>query len=252
MRKPLLLAALMLIAVACTSREVTLPEVVGDWQLQAGTLGGDPFPTVDGHRITMNLSDGGTIGGVAACNSYGGTYVADDEDLIIGRELASTAMGCEPRVMDSETAFLSVLRESLTYTVTGDELTITHSRGDLVFARVQPVPAAALLDTPWQLETVIIGDTATSVQGEATLLLGVDGSVRGSTGCRTFTGEHIIDADTVLFTTFSMAGNCPAALADQDGVIVNVLGDGFTVSIDGDRLTLTSRGGEGLVYRKTG
>ncbi len=252
MRKPLLFAALMLIAVACSARDISLPEVIGDWELQRGTAGGNPFPLVEGHRITMNLSDDGTVGGVAACNSYGGTYVADDEDLIIGDQLSATAMGCEPGVMDSEAAFLSVLREPLTYTVSGDELTINHSTGELIFARVQPVPTAALLDTQWRLETLIRGDTATSVQGEAMLLLRADGTITGSTGCRTFAGEHIVNADTVLFTTFGMAGECPSELADQDGLIVNVLGDGFTTSIDGNVLTLASRGDEGLVYRRDG
>ncbi|MDH3249125.1 MAG: META domain-containing protein [Acidimicrobiia bacterium] len=248
----MLIALMLLVTSACTAAEVDLPKLIGDWELLRGTVEGDAFPVVDGHRITMNFSDDGTVGGVAACNSYGSTYVADDEDLIIGRELASTAMGCEPRVMDSEAAFLAVLRESLTYTVSGDELTIIHSGGELVFSRVQPVQAADLLDTRWRLETLIRGGTASSVRGEATLRLGSDGNVAGSTGCRTFSGEHVIDADTVLFSTFSMAGECPAELADQDGLIVNVLGDGFTTAIDGDGLTLTSRGEEALVYRRDG
>lgn len=250
MRRPLLLIALLLISVACTSREITLPEVVGDWELQTGTLGANPFPLVEGHRVTMNLSDDGTVGGLAACNSYGGTYLADDEDLIFANDLSSTAMGCEPAVMDSEAAFLAILRQPLTYTVNDDELTVVHAGGDLVFTRVRPVRASALLDTLWRLETLVIGDTATSVQGEPTLLLGGDGSVTGSTGCRTFSGTHIIDADTVLFTTLTMAGDCPADLAEQDGLIVNVLGDGFTTAIEGDGLTLTSRGEEGLAYRR--
>ncbi len=248
----MLIALMLLVTSACTAAEVDLPELIGDWELLGGTVGGDAFPVVDGHRITMNFADDGAVGGVAACNSYGGTYVADDEDLIIGRELASTAMGCEPGVMDSEAAFLAVLGEPLTYAVSGDELTISHSGGELVFARVKPVQTADLLDTRWRLETLIRGDTAISVRGEATLRVGSDGSVAGSTGCRTFSGEHVIDADSVLFSTFSMAGACPADLADQDGHIVNVLGDGFTAAIEGDRLTVTSRGAEGLVYRRDG
>ncbi len=252
MKKPLVLAALVLIAGACTSRGITLPEVIGDWELKAGTVAQNPFPLVPGHRITMNLADDGTIGGVSACNSYGGTYVADSEDLIIGDELASTAMACEPAVMESEAAFMAVLREPLTYTVSDDELTIAHSTGELAFARVQPVATADLLDTRWRLETLIRGDTAASVRGEATLFLGTDGSVVGSTGCRTFSGAHVIDADRVLFTTLSMAGDCPEELAGQDGLIVGVLGDGFTTVIEGDLLTLTSRGEEGLVYRNAG
>ncbi len=253
MKRPILAAALLLIAAACSSPEVTPPGVLGDWELREGTRAGMPFPMVEGSRITIGFAADGTVGGVAACNSYGGTYVADGEDVIIGDELASTAMACgEPGVMESEAAFLAVLRAPLTYVVDGDELTISHSSGELVFGSVQPVPAAALLDTPWQLDSVIIGDTATSVQGVATLLLGTDGTVSGSTGCRTFSGSHVLDADTVLFTTFAMAGECPAGFSEQDGLIVSVLGDGFTTTIDGDRLTVTSRGGEGLVFRRDG
>lgn len=243
---------LTFVVTACTAGETTLPGLIGDWELQRGTIDADPFPMVEGHRITMNLGEDGTLGGTSACNSYGGTYVADGEDLIVGNELASTAMGCEPAVMESETAFLSILREPLTYTMSGDELTVVHSEGELVFSRVRPVETAALLDTVWVLETAIQGDTATSVRGDATLRLRSDGTLEGSTGCRTFSGTHNIDADTVLFNTFSMSGDCPEDLAAQDGLIVNVLGDGFTTMIDGDRLTLRSRGQEGLVYRRDG
>lgn len=245
------MAALLVMLSACSAREVTPPPVIGDWELQRGTTAGNPFLIVEGHRITINFSEDGTVGGVAACNSYGGTYVADGEDVIIGDELASTAMGCAQLIMESEAAFLAVLREPLTYEVTDDELALAYSEGELVFGRVQPVGTTALLDTTWRLETLIEGDAATSVQGEATLVLRSDGSVSGSTGCRTFSGEHSIDADTVFLTTFAMSGECPEELRRQDGLIVNVLGDGFTTVIEGDQLTLTSRG-EDLVYREAG
>jgi hypothetical protein len=45
-----------------------------------------------------------------------------------------------------------------------------------------------------------------------------------------------------------MQGECPADLAEQDGHIVGVL-EGFRASIDGQQLTLTGDGGEGLIYR---
>lgn len=250
MRRPLPILALLVIVSACSARETAPPALIGDWELERGTTAGNPFPIVGGHRITVTFSDDGTVGGVAACNSYGGTYVADGEDVIVG-ELASTAMACgEPGVMESEVAFLAVFSEPLTYTVSDDELTIRHSAGELTFTRVRPVPAAELIDTQWQLETMIVGEAATSVDGEPSLLLGSDGSVSGSTGCRRFSGEYIFDGDTVLFTTLITSGECPADLADQDGFIVNVLGDGFVTEIEGDQLTATSRGSEGLVYRK--
>ena len=45
------------------------------------------------------------------------------------------------------------------------------------------------------------------------------------------------------------AGVCPPAAVGQGRVVLQVLGDGFRAEVDGDRLTLTSRGGDGLVYR---
>ncbi len=221
--------------------------------MTGGTLAGAPFPLVDGHRITISFSDDGSMGGVAACNSYGGTYVADGEDVIIGDELASTAMACgEPGVMDSEQAFLTALRGPLTYVRNGDVLTVEGTDVVLTFAAAVPVPQADLLGTEWGLETLISGDTARSALAAATLQLSTDGRIRGSTGCRTLEGDYVIDGDMVLFTTFSALGECTPDLAGQDGMVVSVLGDGFTVAIDGDRLTVTSRGTEGLVYRRAG
>ena len=120
----------------------------------------------------------------------------------------------------------------------------------LTLEATTPVEAAELIGTEWLLDTLIEGQTATSVGGEpATLLLTADGEIIGSTGCRTLTGEYVINADVVFFTTFGADGECPGELRDQDALIVEVLGDGFTTSIEDDRLTVTSAGGLGLGYR---
>lgn len=244
---------LCLLLVACSTVDDTPPGVIGDWVLTDGIVAGAPLPIIDGHRITISFSADGSVGGVAACNSYGGSYVADGEDVIIGDELASTAMACgEPGVMESEEAFLSALRGPLAYVRAGDGLTIEGNAVIMTFSAATPVPQADLIDTRWTLETLTSADTARSAQGDATLLLTGDGRVIGSTGCRGLKGEFVINGDTVLFTTFAAEGECPADLANQDGFVVTVLGDGFTVTIDGDRLTVTSRGNEGLVYRRDG
>ena len=244
--------ALALLVAACGSgssgSEPAAPGVVGQWELVEGTLDGAPFPVVDGFRITMNVEPDGTLGGTSACNGYGGSYVADGEDLIVG-ELSSTAMGCVPEVMESEQAFMSVLRLPLEYERAGDELVLRHDGGALRFEAVTPVPTQELIGAEWLLTSLVEGETtSTPAGGPATLLLTQDGSIRGSTGCRALEGEYVIDADRVLFTTFSALGECPPALTSQDGFIVTVLGDGFTVDIEGDQLTVTSAGSQSLVY----
>ena len=248
--------ALALLVAACGSgssgSEPSTPDVIGQWELVEGPVDGAPFPVVDGYRITMNVEPDGTLGGTSACNGYGGSYVADGEDLIVG-ELSSTAVGCSPEVMDSEQAYMSVLRLPLESERTGDELVLRHDGDTLRFEAVTPVPTQELIGTEWLLASLVEGETAsTPAGGPATLLLTQDGSVRGSTGCRSLDGEYVINADTVLFTTFSALGECPPSLADQDGLVVTVLGDGFTVNIQGSRLTVTSSGNQSLVYEAEG
>ena len=144
---------------------------------------------------------------------------------------------------------MSVLRLPLEYERTGDELVLGHDGDALRFEAVAPVPTQELIGTEWLLTSLVEGETvSTPAGGPATLLLTQGGSIRGSTGCRALEGEYVIDADRVLFTTFSALGECPPSLADQDGLVVTVLGDGFTVDIQGDRLTVTSPGNQALIY----
>ena len=112
-----------------------------------------------------------------------------------------------------------------------------------------PVPVADLVGTDWVLESLISGDAVASVAGKpATLRLAAARTFSGSTGCRTFTGRWVEANGGITPTDLAMDGECPPELAAQDGHIVGVL-EGFRVSIDGDVLTITGNGGEGLSYR---
>lgn len=251
MRGPIVFGLLALLIAACGADEGEGADdigVIGEWEMVEGTIDGDPFPLVDGWRITMNVGADGRIGGTAACNGYGGTYVADGEDLIIS-DVSMTMMACEPPVQDAESAFVAAIGQPLTYQRAGDRLTLTGGQAEMVFTAVEPVPTAELIGTEWTLDTLIQGESASSVLGDpATLLLTEDGRVVGSTGCRELAGEYIINADTVRFTSFQAFGECTDELRSQDNLVVTVLGDGFTVAVEANRLTIEASGGEGLSY----
>jgi heat shock protein HslJ len=95
------------------------------------------------------------------------------------------------------------------------------------------------------------GPEATAASAEpAELTMSRDGTFAGSTGCRRLTGEWSEDGDSILFHTMSADGRCPEDLRAQDSHVVGVLGDGFTASINGNRLTVYNvRGSLGLIYR---
>lgn len=225
------------------------PSVEGSWELVSGTVDGKPIPIVDSHPITLEVSDE-IFGGVAACNHYG---VVVEPPPPPGKplEIYATAMECvEAGVMESERAYLAVLERVVQSAGDGDELVLLGEGVELRFRATEPPPIESMTGTVWVLERVIDGDVVSDAAGErATLELYTDGSVIGSTGCRTFHGHYQPRGADVLFTEFGLIGECSDELVSQDNHVVSVLGDGFRARVDGETLVLTSRGHQGLEYR---
>jgi heat shock protein HslJ len=222
----------------------------GSWQLVALESTAGSVPLMDDHPVTLTL-EGSSVGGRAACNEYGGRLEATGDGIAIG-ELAWTAMACMPdEVMAVEAAYVEALGAVRTMRLDGDELVLEGDAVELRFTRLLDPPTADLVDTEWTLETLLVGDVAAAAIGEpATLLLLSDGTFTGSTGCRTFDGEWIEQAEQLLATTFAMSDDlCPEELTAQDAQVTTVIGDGFVPSVEGDLLTLLDPGGVGLVYR---
>jgi heat shock protein HslJ len=223
--------------------------VDGSWQLTSGRTAAGGIPILADRPITLTV-EGSSIGGTAACNSYGGR-LAGSAGRIRVEELGMTAMGCEADVMASEAAYTSALSSISQIGRDGAELVLLGQDVELRFVALPAPPTAELVDTSWTLETVFVGDVAAAAAGEpARLTLRSDGTFTGSTGCRSFTGTWVEDGERIRDTSMRMDGaECAAGLAHQDATIVSVVGDGFVPSIDGDLLTLTDPGGAGLVYR---
>jgi heat shock protein HslJ len=78
-----------------------------------------------------------------------------------------------------------------------------------------------------------------------------DGSLLGSTGCRSLSGNYVITGGAVSVTGLGADGACPSELTDQDAQVVTILSDGFAAEVEGNTLTLTSPDGLGLVYLAT-
>lgn len=249
-----LLAGCTVLILASACGEVAPPpaEVAagGSWQLDSGTVRDEPMPLVTGYRITLTI-EGDRATGRAACNRYGGTILIDGDAVSHG-EIFRTAMGCQPTVNSSEQAYLSALRRVDVVTRDGAALVFSGAETVLRFSPLPPVPEDALLGDSWRLERMIDGDTSVPVGGErATLQLRADGTLSASTGCRQLTGTYVVEGDEILTTKLAAEGRCQGDLSNQDGHIVTVLGDGFTVAIEGNHLTLMSMGNLGLAYRSS-
>ena len=247
---------------------VTLPPPDGDtssmsidgsWILTSGDLAGEPLDLVPGWDLTLTIT-GDQVSGTAACNGYGGALTVDDRLASGGQlrvtDLSWTEMGCAADVMRLEQRFLEALQ-----TVDSFELATTLTLGEtgaatsLSFDPLAPIPNTEVVGTNWLLDTVIEGDAVSNSPGmsAATLTLNDDRTLTGSTGCRMLEGEWIGAGAEIVFTSFSaiddpLAGVCAPESEALDGFIIGVLEGGFTVEIDGPRLTLMAQGNEGLSY----
>jgi heat shock protein HslJ len=247
---PLLALVLALAGCAAAVAPSSSAEAIeGAWELTSGRTSAGEIPIVDDWPITLTI-EGGTIGGTAACNSYGGRLVGVGGRVRV-EELGMTAMGCEADVMASESAYTAALDAVSEIGMDGDALVLVGPDVELRFAELPPPPTAELLGTRWVLETVFVGDVAVAPVGEpATLELRADGTFSGSTGCRTFTGTWVEEGDGIRDTSLRMDGaDCVPELVAQDSSVVGVVGDGFVPTVNDDLLTLTDPGGAGLVYR---
>ncbi len=225
----------------------------GTWTLWVGGGPGGEIPIVDGWPITVTFGDG-TLGGTAACNDYGASYRIDGRRLVV-EGLGQNEAGCAPDVMASERAFFEALLDVDGIDLVaegrdGPDLALSGMATEMLFVLSAPAPTDELVEALWLLDALLVDGEEIAPRGEpATLQLSADGGLSGSTGCRGLVGRYVVSGSSVLFNELGAEGECPASLRDQDGLVINVLGDGFTTELDGDTLILTSAGNEGLRYR---
>lgn len=88
----------------------------------------DGSQPLTGTTITLTFEDG-SAGGSSGCNSYGGEYQLNGEDITFG-DLASTLMAClDEGVMAQESAFLAFLQGTRTYAIKDGFLNLYREDG---------------------------------------------------------------------------------------------------------------------------
>lgn len=223
------------------------PELDGEWVLANGTVDGTHLQQVVGTQVTLRI-DGSTVGGIAACNHYGGEVERQGAGISFSA-MTMTEMGCNEPVMALEAAYVAALARVDTAARDGDRLRLSGPGVDLDFTLVPPIADVDPVDTNWALQSLIVGDTASSVMGDATLRLAADGTLSGFTGCRGFGATYAVDGDALkVDNMFTDRRGCDPGLDGQDRHVIEVLEQSPTIVVSGDRLTLMA-GARGLDYR---
>lgn len=222
----------------------------GGWRLVDGRGPDGPIPKGDEIEITLEI-DGTTIGGRSACNQYFSDVIRDGERFEV-QGVGGTEMGCPGVRMEAEALYVQALSAVKTHRMEGDVLVLSGPEVELLYKEIPPVPTAELIDTEWQLNGLIYGSgpegTVSSAQ-PATLMLASDGTLTGTTGCRDLEGRWEDRSGHIAVPELSASGKCPPELREQDGHVVQVIGDGFTVEIDESSMTVTDvLSPNGLMY----
>ena len=250
MRRVTVVLAGLVLALAGCGGEPVGTDVAGTWVLASGTGPDGAVEVPPDARVDLRFDDG-QVGGVAACNSYGGEVAIDGDTITVGA-LSQTEMACDEPRMAAESAYLAALGRVATVARDGDTLTLTGPDVELVFELEPPEPDAALDGTTWTLDTVLDGDTASTVLGEpATLVLDQDGTFLAGTGCRAATGQWSRDGETLATADVGVDDvECDPDVTAQDDHVLAVLEASPSIAIDGARLTLMA-GDRGLGYTTT-
>lgn len=248
MRKLALASLVVVLVTACLGSDFA-DSLEGTWQMTSGTVDGQEIPLLDSHPITIHF-EGAQLSGTASCNQYSGTFDLDGSTITIG-PVAMTEMACTPEeTMQAEAMFGQAITRVDTVTI-DEGLTLSGDGVELMFETLEPIPDAELTNTVWNLDGLISNDAiSTPVLGtNATVEFFTDGSMLGDTGCRPFSGQYSVSGAEVIVEGLAADGHeCEPDVADQDALVLTVLGDRFRVEIDGARLTTSSQGGLGLVF----
>ena len=244
------LATALLALSACGSTDpATDPASLQDatWVADAATLA-SMVPGLPGTARADIHFTGDAVSGHSGCNLYGGTYGAEDDGSLTIEVGSMTEMACDEPLMALDAAFTSALGAVSAFQVTGNGLLLTGGTVALTFVREAPVAPLALTGTTWTLDTIGGGgDTVSSVLAgtQVTLTLQGDGSFGGNAGCNGFGGTYTQEGDTLALRDIAATAMAceDTGVMDQEGVVLDLLGQAASFSIEGARLTLSDAGG---------
>ena len=209
---------------------------------------GAPMALVAGTRIRLAFSDG-RLAASAGCNSIGGDYRIEDGVLVFEGG-GMTEMGCDPDRSAQDEWLVALLGSRPTAALDGADLLLTSGATTVALTdREVAEPDLPLTGTTWTVDTIISGDTTSTVPGNAvaTFTFSADGRVEVRTGCNTGSGTYEATDDQLRFTGVAVTEMaCDGAAGALEAAVLPILGaHAVQYTIDASRMTMQA-GDDGL------
>jgi heat shock protein HslJ len=134
MKKLYLMMIAILMLAACGNANSA--SIAGTWSLVSYGLPSSQTPAVPNVDTSIEFSSDGKFTGNVGCNGFGGNYKRDG-DKITFSAIMSTLMACQDPIGTQESSVLKSLRDTASFALNGDTLTITSGDGisSVVLAR---------------------------------------------------------------------------------------------------------------------
>jgi heat shock protein HslJ len=129
----LLLFFISLITSACRAQQSAA--VVGTWKLSSYGSKNYPVAAVADAAATLTFDNRGSVTGNGGCNSLGGEYKVDGNQITFDK-IVSTLMACDSARMAQESAVTKVLSGTAEYEIKDNTLTLSNIDVVLVFSAV--------------------------------------------------------------------------------------------------------------------
>jgi len=102
------------------------------WEVSAYNNGrGGVTTLVAATRMSVAFGEDGTVSGSSGCNTFSGTYTADDSSIELGPAASTQKMCAAEGVMEQEEQFLAALAASSIYEIRGHRLQLRNADGAL-------------------------------------------------------------------------------------------------------------------------
>jgi len=113
--------------------------LIGPWYVKVLVINGTPKVPVRLTGIQLTFHNNGSFSGFDSCNPYTGIWQADEKHISISRILSLMAYCNEPPgVMEQESEYFALLKNSSFYGVNGEDMILSDETGKngLIFKRV--------------------------------------------------------------------------------------------------------------------
>jgi heat shock protein HslJ len=159
-------------------------------------------------QVTINFENG-KINGTDGCNSYGSSYTVKGSKFNVHQDIVTTMMACPNPIMQQAAAYITILTQSASYKIDGQQLTLLDASGKALATFTKQ--SRDLGGTAWTVTGYNNGKQAvvSVITGtELTADFSADGKLNGSAGCNNNTATYAVSGKSIQIGPAASTRKC--------------------------------------------